>query len=165
MSPFRCPSLFSILSFLEYEYGVFHPIGGCGAVTAALARVARRMGVEIHLDEPVEELLLEDKRAVGVRTARASYRADAVVVNADFARAMSRLVPDAIRRRWTDKKMAGKKFSCSTFMMYLGIEGQIRSAASQHLCGAGLHAKPRRNRKSARPLGRPVVLRPERLRD
>ncbi len=125
MSPFRCPSLFSILSFLEYEYGVFHPIGGCGAVTAALARVARRMGVEIHLDEPVEELLLENKRAVGVRTARASYRADAVVVNADFARAMSRLVPDASRRRWTEKKMAGKKFSCSTFMLYLGIEGKF----------------------------------------
>mgnify|MGYP001184619353 FL=1 len=32
MSPFRCPSLFSILSFLEYEHGVFHPIGGCGEV-------------------------------------------------------------------------------------------------------------------------------------
>ena len=33
MSPFTCPSLFSILSFLEYEHGVFHPVGGCGAVT------------------------------------------------------------------------------------------------------------------------------------
>jgi phytoene desaturase len=85
MSPFRCPSLFSILSFLEYEYGVFHPIGGCGAITQALARVAKRLGVEINLDEPVEELLLENKRAVGVRTRRGTYRADAVVVNADLA--------------------------------------------------------------------------------
>jgi len=25
MSPFQCPSLFSILSFLEYEYGIWHP--------------------------------------------------------------------------------------------------------------------------------------------
>ena len=33
MSPFNCPSLFSILSFLEYEYGVWHPIGGCAAVS------------------------------------------------------------------------------------------------------------------------------------
>ena len=40
MSPFRCPSLFSILSFLEYEHGVFHPTGGCGAVTKAMARIA-----------------------------------------------------------------------------------------------------------------------------
>ena len=124
MSPFRCPSLFSILSFLEYEYGVFHPVGGCGAITAAMARVAERLGVEIRLDEPVEELLIEDKRAVGVHTARGIYRADAVVMNADFARAMSRLVPDASRRRWTEKKMARKKFSCSTFMLYLGIEGR-----------------------------------------
>lgn len=57
MSPFRCPSLFSILSFLEYEYGVFHPIGGCAAVTEALARVATRLGVIIRLNEPVEEIL------------------------------------------------------------------------------------------------------------
>ena len=124
MSPFRCPSLFSILSFLEYEYGVFHPVGGCGAITAALARVAKRIGVEIHLDEPVEEVLMEGRRATGVRTCRAVYEADAVVLNADFARAMTRLFPDEKLRRWNKRKMAKKKFSCSTFMLYLGIEGR-----------------------------------------
>lgn len=124
MSPFRCPSLFSILSFLEYEFGVFHPVGGCGAITAALARVAERAGAEILLDEPVEEMLFSKRRAVGVRTRSATHRADALVVNADFARTMSRIVPDALRRRWTDRNLARKKFSCSTFMMYLGIEGR-----------------------------------------
>lgn len=123
MSPFRCPSLFSILSFLEYEYGVFHPVGGCAAVTAAMARVAERLGAEIRLNEPVEELLFSGRRAVGVRTATGAHRADAVVLNADFARAMERLVPNAKRRRWSDRQLAGKKYSCSTFMMYLGIEG------------------------------------------
>jgi phytoene desaturase len=123
MSPFRCPSLFSILSFLEYEYGVFHPIGGCAAVTAAMARIAERLGVEIVLDQPVEEILFEGRRAVGVRTLEGVSRADALIVNADFARAMSQLVPDRLRRSWTNRKIARKKFSCSTFMMYLGIEG------------------------------------------
>jgi phytoene desaturase len=46
-----------------------------------------------------------------------------VVVNADVARAMAKLVPDRLRRRWTDRKLAKKKYSCSTFMMYLGVEG------------------------------------------
>jgi phytoene desaturase len=50
-------------------------------------------------------------------------------VNADFAHAMRHLVPDRARRRWTDRKIAGKKFSCSTFMMYLGIEGRIDGLA------------------------------------
>jgi phytoene desaturase len=123
MSPFRCPSLFSILSFLEYEYGVFHPIGGCAAVTAAMARVASRLGVEIRTDSPVEEVLFEGRRAVGVRTSAGVEKAGAIVMNADFARAMKRLVPDRLRCRWTDRKIARKKFSCSTFMMYLGVEG------------------------------------------
>ena len=34
------------------------------------------------------------------------------------------MVPNAQRRRWTDERLAKKKYSCSTFMMYLGIEGR-----------------------------------------
>jgi phytoene desaturase len=125
MSPFRCPSLFSILSFLEYEHGVFHPIGGCGAVTAAMARIATEMGVKILLDEPVDEVLMERGHAVGVRTSKRRLEADSVVVNADFAAAIQRMVPDRHRKRWTNRRIASKRFSCSTFMMYLGIDGRF----------------------------------------
>ena len=129
MSPFTCPSLFSILSFLEYEHGVFHPIGGCGAVSRAMARVAKDMGVKILLNEPVEEMLFTGRKASAVRTASQTLEADSVVVNADFAQAMQRLVPNNLRRRWTDKRIAEKNFSCSTFMMYLGIEGRYDDVA------------------------------------
>lgn len=127
MSPFNCPSLFSILSFLEYEYGVWHPTGGCSAVSEAMARVAADLGVTFSLGEPVEGVLFEGKRAVGVRTPGGEYRADAVVLNADFAQAMTKLVPDRLRRRWTDTKLGRKKYSCSTFMLYLGIDGRYES--------------------------------------
>src|SRR5690348_15861301 len=103
MSPFRCPSLFSILSFLEYEHGVWHPRGGCGAVSRAMARVAEQLGVEIHLDAPVEEIVFQGRRATGVRTQTGIHSADAVVLNADFAHGIQRLVPDKLRRRWTNK--------------------------------------------------------------
>lgn len=124
MSPFRCPSLFSILSFLEYEHGVWHPTGGCAAITAAMARVAQRLGVEIHLNKPVQEVLFAGRKAIGARTANQIHTADAVIVNADFARAMEKLVPNNLRRRWSNRKLARKKYSCSTFMMYLGIKGR-----------------------------------------
>jgi phytoene desaturase len=129
MSPFRCPSLFSILSFLEYEHGVFHPIGGCGAVTKAMARIAEEMGVEILMDEPVTEVLVEHGKAVGVKTANHKLKADAIVMNADFADAMRNLLPAKHRPKWTDRKIEGKKYSCSTFMMYLGIEGRFDDVA------------------------------------
>jgi phytoene desaturase len=123
MSPFQCPSLFTILSFLEYEYGVLHPRGGCGAVSEAMARVAREMGVRFKMNEPVQRILFEGRRAVGVKTLRGVERCDALVVNADFAHAMTHLVPDRLRRRWTDRKIERKRYSCSTFMMYLGLDG------------------------------------------
>lgn len=125
MSPYRCPSLFTILAFLEHEHGVWHPIGGCNAVIEVMARLARRMGVRIELNTPVKQLLFEGRKAVGVRLDSGDRRADAVVVNADFAHAMKQLVPDALRTRWTDKKIEGKRYSCSTFMLYLGIEGTV----------------------------------------
>lgn len=124
MSPFKCPSLFTILSFLEHEHGVFHPRGGCGAVLDAMARVARSLGVEIRTGEPVEQIEFNGRRAAAVRTRRRRLACDALVVNADFAQAMTRLVPDRLRRRWTDGRLARKRFSCSTFMLYLGIEGR-----------------------------------------
>ncbi|WP_158794696.1 phytoene desaturase family protein [Granulicella sp. L60] len=124
MSPFQCPSLFSILSFLEYEHGVFHPTGGCGAITRAMARIAREMGVEILLNEPVERVLVENGEAIGVKTVHRSLPADAVVINADFAGAMQKMVPNHLRKRWKDKTLAKKDYSCSTFMMYLGIDGR-----------------------------------------
>ena len=125
MSPYRCPSLFTILSFLEYEYGVFHPVGGCNALITAMAKVARDLGVDIRLNEPVTALKFDGRRGTGVATTSGEHRADAVVVNADFAAAMTKLVPDHLRRRWTDRNIAKKKFSCSTFMMYLGLDGEV----------------------------------------
>ena len=129
MSPFNCPSLFSILSYLEYDFGVWHPAGGCSAVSDHMATVATDLGAEVRLGEPVTELLFDGRRVAGARTEQGEYRADAVVVNADFAQAMSTLVPDRLRRRWTDAKLARKRYSCSTFMLYLGIDGRADDVA------------------------------------
>lgn len=123
MSPFQCPSLFSILSFLEYEYGVWHPHGGCSRVSERMAEIAAELGVTIRLGEPVTSVDMQGRRVVALQTEQGRYEADAVVVNADFAHWMSNTVPDRKRRRWNDRALESKKYSCSTFMLYLGIEG------------------------------------------
>jgi phytoene desaturase len=123
MSPFQCPSLFSILSFLEYEHGVWHPLGGCSRVSERMAEIAETMGVTIRLSEPVTSVEMNGRRVTGLRTENGSYEADAFMINADFADWMTKTIPSHARRRWSDKKIAAKKFSCSTFMLYLGIEG------------------------------------------
>ncbi len=133
MSPFRCPSLFTILSYLEYAHGVFHPRGGCGAVSAAMARVAARLGVEIRLDAPVERIAFSGNRAVGVEVAGCRHAAAAVVLNGDFAHAVPRLIPPELRRRWSDRRIGAARYSCSTFMLYLGVEGTFPGLAHHNV--------------------------------
>ena len=123
MSPFQCPSLFTILAFLEYEYGVFHPTGGCAAVSEKMAEIARDMGVDVRLSEPVEQIHFEGRKAVGLKTRTGDQMFDSLVINADFAQAMKTLVPDGLRKSWNNKKLDRSQYSCSTFMLYLGIEG------------------------------------------
>ena len=125
MSPFKCPSLFTIVAHIEYGFGVFHPIGGCNAIPRAMARVATEMGVDIRLSAPAQEIEFEGRRARAVRIEGETIEADAVVMNGDFATTAKALIPDRLRRRWTDAKIDAKKYSCSTFMLYLGLEGRL----------------------------------------
>ena len=122
MSPFQAPSLFTILAYLEYEHGIFHAKGGLGTITEKMAKIARDMGVEIILNEPVTRFILDGKKVIGARTDNGDYTADRFVMNVDFATGMKGLIPDALRRRWSDEKLEQKSYSCSTFMLYLGVD-------------------------------------------
>ncbi|MEM1184541.1 MAG: phytoene desaturase family protein [Planctomycetota bacterium] len=126
MSPFECPSLFTILPLIEYEYGVWHPMGGCHAICEAMARIAESRGAEIRLSTPVESITFSGSKATGVVANGEQESFDAVVVNADASWAIKNLVPESLRKNgYSDESMDAKKYSCSTAMLYVGLEGEV----------------------------------------
>jgi phytoene desaturase len=125
MSPFECPSLFSILPFIEYEYGVWHPRGGCSALVGAMAKAAEELGAKVLCSSPVERIEFRGRQATGVTVRGEHLHHDHVVINADASWALKNLIPEALRPRWTDEKLDRQRYSCSTFMMYLGVEGEV----------------------------------------
>ncbi|CAN5693921.1 phytoene desaturase [soil metagenome] len=125
MSPFKCPSLFSILPYIEYQFGVWHPRGGCNALMSAMAGAVETMGAEIKTSTPVQRILFDGARAVGVHAAGRDQRHDHVIMNADASWALQNLVPQALRPKWRDKKLQGMDYSCSALMLYLGVRGPI----------------------------------------
>jgi len=152
MSPYECPELFSILPFIEYEYGIWHPRGGCNALMHGMAAQCEAMGVEIRTSSPVERIHFEGRRAAGVVVDGTVLRHDHVVVNADAAWALKNLVPEALRTdsavpgRFAERSLGpiaraagiarpagvesdadidARPCSCSTFMLYLGVKGEV----------------------------------------
>ncbi|MDP7033919.1 MAG: phytoene desaturase family protein [Planctomycetota bacterium] len=166
MSPFQAPSLFTFLAFLEYEFGIFHPRGGLGSITETMAKIGREKGVRIRLSESVESLCFEGKRVVGVRTNRGGYSCDRVVMNADFATGIRKLVPNRLRKKWSDEKIETKRYSCSTFMLYLGIDRVYDTPHHQIYASAHYHRNLNDimgQHGATGHLGRSVYLRSERL--
>jgi phytoene desaturase len=123
MSPWEAPGLFSILSFIEHGGGVFHIHGGLNELSKAIAKVVVECNGLIHLSRGVKKLIIEDSTCKGVILEDGTEeKADYVIVNADFAQAMKNLVEPKYREKYTDKKLSGMKYSCSTFMLYLGLD-------------------------------------------
>lgn len=123
MSPWECPGAFSILSYIEHAFGIYHPIGGVHKITEAMAKVITEENGRVVLSKPVTQVLMESGKAVGVQFADGSVdRADHVIMNADFAAGMTHLVPEAARGKWTDAELKKRPYSCSTFMLYLGLD-------------------------------------------
>ena len=123
MSPWDAPGTFSIISFIEHGDGIFHVMGGLNQLSQGMARAARESGAKIRTSTAVRRVLVENRTAVGVELEDGTIeRADYVVVNADFAHAMTKLVRAEDRRKWSDEYLASRRYSCSTFMLYLGMK-------------------------------------------
>ncbi len=125
MSPYECPSLFSILPFIEYEYGIWHPRGGCNAIMTAMHRVCEQMGVEFQFNAPVERIHFDGRQLRSVQVHGEMYRHKHVVINADATWAMKHLIPQSLRGRMTDQAIDHRRYSCSTYMLYLGVNGEV----------------------------------------
>lgn len=131
MSPWHCPALFSILSFTEYRYGVYHVQGGLNRISHAMADAFTKLGGELRLETPVKQLTGNGRDLNGAILANGErIDADAVVVNADYGHAATRLFGD---RNIPENKLRGKKFSCSTFMIYLGLDKIYENEPHHHI--------------------------------
>ncbi|MDO9105962.1 MAG: phytoene desaturase family protein [Methylovulum sp.] len=123
MSPWDCPAMFTMLSYLEHEYGIYHVQGGLNKIAAAMAQVITEQGGVIRNNTAVASLIIEDKIAKGVRLQDGSViAADVVIVNADFAYAMTQLVQPDELKQYSPEKLEKLDYSCSTFMLYLGLD-------------------------------------------
>ncbi|MFP5233621.1 MAG: phytoene desaturase family protein [Acidobacteriota bacterium] len=123
MSPWDCPGLFTMIPYTEHAHGVYHVMGGLSRITQALAEVSREDGAEIHTSAPVARVLVDGGRAKGVKLASGEkIYCDDVILNADFGHAMATLFEPASLGKYQPAKLRKRKFSCSTFMMYLGLD-------------------------------------------
>ena len=121
-NPFTTSSIYLLIHWLERKWGVHYAKGGTTAIVQAFGRLLAELGVEIRLNSPVEELIVDSRgHAAGVRLGGgATIAADVVVFNADPSTIYKHVVPASLRRKHTDRAIHRKKQSMSLFVTYFG---------------------------------------------
>jgi phytoene desaturase len=127
MSPWTAPGTFSIISYIEHGGGIYHVTGGLNRLSHGMAEAFAQFGGRIHLGTPVKKIIVENRNATGVEFENGEIqKSDYVIINADFAHAMTRIVEKRDRKKWTDERLLSKDYSCSTFMLYLGVKKEFQ---------------------------------------
>lgn len=123
MSPWKCPGLFAMVPYIEHGFGIYHPIGGLSRISECMGDTARGHGAEIKTATPAAQIIVENGTAAGVRLENGEeVRCDDIVLNADFGHAAENLFEPGVLRKYAPAQLEKKKFSCSTFMLYLGLD-------------------------------------------
>ena len=135
-NPFQTTSIYTLIHFLERNWGVSFALGGTGAVVQGLVRLFGELGGELRLDTEVVEIMVDRRggRATGVRLADGSVeQADAVVCNGEVGFAYHKLLPADLRRKYTDRRLARLRYSMSLVVIYFGTDRQYRGTDGPEL--------------------------------
>lgn len=113
----------------HYFDGAYFPKGGGFAIPRAFVRALKRAGGEIRLQTPVEQILLEGDKAIGVRLADGSeIRSHYVISNADPEVTFGTLVG---REHLSEKllsKLNKTKYSVSALSLFFAVDMDLRAA-------------------------------------
>jgi len=124
-SPYESPALYSLMSHVDFNMGVWFPKGGMGKLVEAMYKIAKEQGAKFKFNEPVKKILVKNNKVVGVKTTKGKYDADIVVVNADYAWAEQNLLEKDYqsysKRYWEKRKIAP-----SAYLLYLGLDKQLK---------------------------------------
>lgn len=93
LTPYNSPGALCLLAGTDLTDGVWYPMGGWRSIKDTLAALAEKNGVEIQTDTAVEEVVVSENCAVGLKLKGGQVeKADVVVVNADTPYAYEKLL-------------------------------------------------------------------------
>ena len=133
-NPFKATSIYAMIHELEQKFGVWFAMGGTGALVKGLCNLFMDIGGEIFLEAEVEEILIKNGKASGVKMKSGDIlQADAVVSNADIAFTYLNLIPAKYRTKNTDKKIKNLTYSMSLFVIYFGTDKKYENIAHHEI--------------------------------
>jgi phytoene desaturase len=122
-NPYQTPATLNVIPHLEHNIGAYFPKEGMYGIVKSLVKLAEKKGVQFHYNTPIQEIIVENKKAVGIRLASSAtpLLADKIVCNVDVVNAYRRLLP---KEKAPEKILAQPK-SSSALIFYWAMHREF----------------------------------------
>jgi phytoene desaturase len=117
-SPYLAPGTMNVIPHLEINMGIYFPLGGMVSITNSLVKLGQDLGVKYEFNNGVNEIIIKDKKAKGVKTDKGVYDFDVIISNMDVYNTYHKLMPSQKR----PEKILNQEKSSSGIVFYWGIK-------------------------------------------
>jgi len=122
VSPYQAPAFYSIITYTDHIQKIAHPTGGMYQIPLALEKMAKKLKARFHYNSEVREVVSGRKVKIKVNNEELTF--DKVVINSDYSYAQEKLLKQVI---------PDYKYSCSVYLLYLGLKKKVLQAAHHNL--------------------------------
>ncbi|MCK9431666.1 MAG: phytoene desaturase family protein [Candidatus Omnitrophica bacterium] len=127
VSPYRAPAFYSVITYADHAQKIFHSMGGMYRIPLALEKLASRFGANFHYGCEVEKIEKENGKFT-LSCGNERFKADYLVVNADYPYTQTDLL---------DRRIPDFEYSCSTYLVYLGLKRKLEGLEHHNLFFSG----------------------------
>jgi diapolycopene oxygenase len=134
-SAFDAPAVLNLLAHVQSAFGLWYVEGGLYRLALGLHRLLQDVGVAVHLESEVEEILHEGRRVLGVRlTDGTRHEADVVVSNMEVVPAHHRLLGESKHQL---RRFRRFEPACSGLVLHLGVDREYPHLAHHNFFFSG----------------------------
>lgn len=131
-TPKNTPALYSIMSHIDFNLGVWYPEGGMNSVARAIETLAKSLGVQFMYDQNVKHIEVHNKSVQYVHTTSEKHQADCVIANADYHHVETTLL-DKKYQSYRESYWEKRSIAPSGFILYLGINKKLPALKHHNL--------------------------------
>jgi len=125
--PSKTSSLVQVGIIRHYFNGGFYPKGGAFIIPRAFVRVLKKAGGEIRLSTPVNKILIENGKTIGVEIAESGkIFAENVISNTDPENTFVKLIGKEHLSAKLNKKLDKTQYSTSCLSLYLSVDMDMK---------------------------------------
>jgi phytoene desaturase len=129
--PSETPSFYNFMNYADFGLGTWHPKGGFHEVIAAIANLAKSLGVELHTNANIEKINVENHTAKSLKVNGEIKTFDIILSGADYHHTETLL--DEKHRQYSESYWDKKVFAPSSLLFYLGFDKKLENVKHHNL--------------------------------